>query len=190
MPVSCWTYLTAGPPDLNTAADGTDCGVWLGPDVNAVACDAQLLSRTLRHAGQGKATTTLRAAGSRSGALAGLAQSVGSPLRAGQTMRVRGRPTRGMQLAVRAKTGDGTAVALFTRLPARGGRVTIPKGRSAAAIRLDHPVRQGDPPSAGRGGGGSAALPRPRAARQDAAGGEAQAPARALPRWARSSADA
>jgi hypothetical protein len=109
------------------------CGKWLGGGVVAAACAPGKLATAVasRRMSRRGAFSLIRGAGlaqnSKSSSSApGLAQALGTPLRPGERLTVRGRAPGGTRLLIRAATASRAVTVRFDRLGLRrGGRAVV-----------------------------------------------------------------
>ena len=114
-----------------------ECEGWFAPDVVALACDRSGLRSALAKGRLGKpGQFGLTIRGRHSDSAPGLSQAVGEPLRAGQSVMVRGRGSQKTQLLVRVRYGKRIYAVTFAgvRLGKRSGRaiVRVPDLRKAS----------------------------------------------------------
>jgi hypothetical protein len=109
------------------------CDSWYGGSVVAAACSPRRLGWAMRHARvghRGSMRIIVRGQQAATGSGQGIAQSVGTPLRPGSTVLLRGSGPADTELAVNARVGRRLIQARFTHLGLRrGGRATVRMSR-------------------------------------------------------------
>ena len=94
------------------------CAAWIGPFTTAVACDADELASAIvaGRLSRGREVTFQGNRLLRSATVSGLTQTVGDPLQPGDELLIRGDPTRGTELAVRAENRKYERTFFFDNL--------------------------------------------------------------------------